>query len=272
MARMKPPWIWLLGPCLAAVSTASAATPVSQPDFSDAGLRALVGQLADRSYKVRQAATEQLSRLEYAQLDRLVPLYRSAGSPEAKLRLQGVAYRMFVAAKQAGQMPEGFIGIAHTTTLVEEAGQTVTHVEVSTVVAGSPASRAGLKPGDVIVAFNGRAIEADPGGGAFTDQIRRLKPGEQVKLTVLRDERKVELALTLGNRGKAGLAEDQPPEWSTQFDAVWRAKFDPTAVSARPDDRNGIEAQVIGPGPVILREGNGRIRIQRPVVVEPPAP
>jgi len=65
-------------------------------------------------------------------------------------------------------------------------------VQVGEVIAGSPADRAGLKPGDKILKLNGRPLDRgdEPGEVAsiLLRQIRRLKVGQKITLTVLRDK------------------------------------------------------------------------------------
>lgn len=65
---------------------------------------------------------------------------------------------------------------------------------VTQVVAGSPASRAGLKPDDVIVAVNGAAVSNDT---QLVKDITRQKVGARVELTVVRGRRTLHLRATL---------------------------------------------------------------------------
>jgi len=65
---------------------------------------------------------------------------------------------------------------------------------ISGVAPGSPASRAGLKQGDVIVALNGEKV-AD--SNALRNRIAGTKPGSTVALEVLRDGRTQTLHATL---------------------------------------------------------------------------
>jgi Zn-dependent M28 family amino/carboxypeptidase len=75
----------------------------------------------------------------------------------------------------------------------------VTGVRLSGVRAGSPADRAGLKAGDVIVEFGGHAV-------ADLEEYSRLlyshKPGDVVPIVVVRDGQRVTLTATLGTRGR----------------------------------------------------------------------
>ena len=55
---------------------------------------------------------------------------------------------------------------------------------VSTVESGGPADKAGVKPGDVIVAVNGTAIERY---GELSGRISNMKPGSDARLTLWRE-------------------------------------------------------------------------------------
>jgi serine protease Do len=63
--------------------------------------------------------------------------------------------------------------------LNEEAGVDITRVEP-----GSPADKAGLKRGDVVVQYNGQRVE---GMEQFSRFVRETPPGREVKLGIVRD-------------------------------------------------------------------------------------
>jgi serine protease Do len=68
---------------------------------------------------------------------------------------------------------------------------------IGEVVEGSPAEKAGLKAGDVITFIGRRAVS---NVNDLTSRIARRKPGDQITLTVERDGKKMEIAVTLGKR------------------------------------------------------------------------
>jgi hypothetical protein len=70
-------------------------------------------------------------------------------------------------------------------------------VKISGVRENSPAAQAGLTGGDVIIKFDARDV-ADLQG--MTDALRAYKPGDQVKITVLRGDKEVVVTATLGKR------------------------------------------------------------------------
>ena len=70
-------------------------------------------------------------------------------------------------------------------------------VRVSSVVAGSPAERAGVKAGDVLTAVDGKPV-ADL--RAYSDLLRALAPGRTVRVVVVRDGKEQALEVTLAER------------------------------------------------------------------------
>jgi hypothetical protein len=63
----------------------------------------------------------------------------------------------------------------------------------------SPADKGGLKTGDVIVEFGGTPVKDLY---SYTDALYAHKPGDVVKVVVLRGTQRVELNVTLGKRGQ----------------------------------------------------------------------
>jgi len=92
--------------------------------------------------------------------------------------------------------------IAAESDLPVEAGAWVTAQDaqgrpIEPVVAGSPAAEAGLRDGDIIIAVEGTAIDAD---SPLDDILTQYAPGRAIALDVLRDGERITLALTLGTR------------------------------------------------------------------------
>jgi aminopeptidase YwaD len=72
-------------------------------------------------------------------------------------------------------------------------------VTLAGVIDGSPAARAGLAKGDVLVMMRGREV-ADLSG--LTEILRECEPGDQVSLAILRDGRRLEYILVLADRSE----------------------------------------------------------------------
>lgn len=70
-------------------------------------------------------------------------------------------------------------------------------VEISRVEENSPAEKAGVKPGDVVLEYNGQRVE---GMEQFGRMVRETPPGREVKLTVSRNGAVQTLTAVLGLR------------------------------------------------------------------------
>ncbi len=77
-------------------------------------------------------------------------------------------------------------------------------VLVNSVSRHSPAERAGLEPGDIIVAFDGHPVEAEKEEdlGRFQRMVASHDPGDEVRLRFRRDGREREVEVELGRQPK----------------------------------------------------------------------
>jgi serine protease Do len=80
---------------------------------------------------------------------------------------------------------------------------------VSSVEHDGPADRAGVKPGDVILALNGQPIETET---QLPVRIASLMPGSVVHLTLWRDHAKREVSVKLAPMGNATVASAARPQ------------------------------------------------------------
>ena len=82
---------------------------------------------------------------------------------------------------------------------------------VAQVEPGGPADKAGLKPGDVIVAFNGKPIDQS---NQLPPLVAQMKPGSPAKVDVWRNGRQSTLSLSIGEMQaeKTARAESGSPE------------------------------------------------------------
>ena len=74
---------------------------------------------------------------------------------------------------------------------------------VSSAAPGSPAEKAGLKPGDVIISFNGKPIDTS---NQLPPLVAATKPGSKVPVEYLRDGKKRETTVTVGEMPSENLA------------------------------------------------------------------
>ena len=100
---------------------------------------------------------------------------------------------------KTGKVHRGQLGVGiqpMTPELAQQFGLSETRgVLVNTVAENGPAGKAGIRRGDVIVAFNGKPVTD---GNTLRNQIASTQPNTQVKLTVVRDKREQEIPVTLG--------------------------------------------------------------------------
>jgi S1-C subfamily serine protease len=80
---------------------------------------------------------------------------------------------------------------------IPDFAETDTGVKFSDITPGSPAAKAGLKAGDILVEFSGKPIR---NLYDFTDALRRSKVGEMVSVKVLRAGKPVAARVTLEQR------------------------------------------------------------------------
>jgi serine protease Do len=98
-----------------------------------------------------------------------------------------------------GKVVRGWLGVViqELTPPVAQALNIDHGVIVLKVLPGSPAQQAGLQPGDIILAVNGKPI-TDATQLQF--EIMKTPPGKEVKLTVLRGDKKLEIPVKVGEQ------------------------------------------------------------------------
>ncbi|HZD00861.1 MAG TPA: trypsin-like peptidase domain-containing protein [Actinomycetes bacterium] len=88
--------------------------------------------------------------------------------------------------------PTGYLGVSGTDPTLGRPGALINEV-----VSGSPADKAGLQVGDLVVAVNGRQVQSMDDLAA---QVRLLGASQRAQLTVVRDGKEQILTATLTNR------------------------------------------------------------------------
>jgi len=84
--------------------------------------------------------------------------------------------------------------IAEKYALKDEAGVLITKVEKE-----SPAEKAGLKNNDVLLEYDGKILKDADG---LIEQVQKSKPGDKVKLVILRDKDKKNITAVIGEKPK----------------------------------------------------------------------
>jgi serine protease DegS/serine protease DegQ len=100
-----------------------------------------------------------------------------------------------------GSVVRGWVGVEMreiTPELVKLFGLTSGHgVLIYSVLNGSPADKSGVKPGDVLVAVDGREVQAPY---EMLDLVASLPPGQVAAFRLLRENKQIELKIPVGRR------------------------------------------------------------------------
>jgi C-terminal processing protease CtpA/Prc len=239
---MRPPhrqlaWLTLLaallgaGPGLATEpadkDTADKASQSGSAETPDAGesegpdqqdwasqVRGLVRRLRSSRYAVRREATEALQALPVRAAEHILAAYRRTILPEVRKRLASAIDDDDVARLLANRPDSrlGYFGMSFGAVPVPVAEGNELIITVGEVLADSPAAKAGLRAGDVIVSVNSTYVAGLSGTDVFGDLIAKLPPGSEAKLVVQRQSGLEKLELTVGNR-----LLDAPEPWRSQW-------------------------------------------------------
>ncbi|UCC45700.1 MAG: trypsin-like peptidase domain-containing protein [Candidatus Zixiibacteriota bacterium] len=111
-----------------------------------------------------------------------------------------------------GTVSRGWLGVYLSEVTIREARQQGMHgvygVRIDEVVGDSPADRAGIESGDIVVRFNSQDVQ---GTGQFSVLVSTLDAGQQVPIQVIRDGEEVSLTATIGRSGESRLASQAQP-------------------------------------------------------------
>ena len=101
----------------------------------------------------------------------------------------------------SGEVIRGWVGVEIqdiTPELAESFGLRDTHgALIAGVLRAGPADRAGIRPGDVLIAVDGNSV-SDP--RAMLDMVAALPPGRSAVFRVLRGDKEVDLGVEVGRR------------------------------------------------------------------------
>jgi hypothetical protein len=131
------------------------------------------------------------TRLDYEPREPFIPrgqIAKNAPAEVETLNLLGPVAK-FAAALIGKQEPDRLIPRGRLGVTLDDAAR------ILSVLEGSPAAQAGLKPGDVLVKVNSKAVDSTKAALAAAAEIR---PGSKIPLTVRRDGRTLELTAIAG--------------------------------------------------------------------------
>ena len=103
--------------------------------------------------------------------------------------------------RREGRVERGWLGVSVQDIVAEEGRSGRRGVIIAGVERNSPAGRAGLRQGDLVVAINGDRVETSR---ALVRTVAGFPPGQTLRLTVVREGRERELPVQVGRRPSAG--------------------------------------------------------------------
>ena len=164
--------------------------PTDATSFYKAGvpiLSAFTGSHKD--YHTPRDTPEKLNYIEAARIAKLIGLVtRKLSINETQPNWKRHEPKQKMAMRGGGR---AYLGT------VPDYGTDVAGVKLDDVKSGGPSEKAGVRGGDIIVELAGTKIENIYD---YTAVIDRLKPGQVVKIKVIRDKETVEIDLTPGSR------------------------------------------------------------------------
>ncbi|MEQ1642326.1 MAG: DegQ family serine endoprotease [Pyrinomonadaceae bacterium] len=141
-----------------------------------------------------------------------------------------------------------------------------TGVIISSVIKGSAADKAGVKRNDLIIAINGEKIEDS---NVLRNKVAGTTPGTEIKLTIMRDGKEVELTATL-DEFEAGNARNAGPGRNDENDGGPQNQSGKLGLSLEPvtpatarqlsldSDKEGMVVTEVDPDGPAAEEGVAR--------------
>jgi serine protease Do len=101
-----------------------------------------------------------------------------------------LASRIVAELRTKGRIERGWLGVSMAD--INEPG-----VAIAEVIRNGPAGRAGVRPGDIVVAVNGQTVDD---ARSLLRAIAGIAPGQTARLTLRRQGRDMDLPVTVGRR------------------------------------------------------------------------
>jgi len=152
-----------------------------------------------------------------------------------------------------GKVEKAYLGVyAQTVTesLAKSLGlKTTKGVYVAQVEKGSPAEKAGIKEGDVIIKLNGVYVEES---AELTSLVRNYTPGTKIKVTINRNGKEMVLDVTLGTL---------PSETTSPTNGTAKEFYGIKVANVTADDRNKFKIPTNLEGVIVKESTNTYIKV-----------
>lgn len=163
-----------------------------------------------------------------------------------------VAKRFIDQIIKTGKVEKGYLGVyvqTVTVALAKSLGLKVNSgVYVAQVEKGSPADRAGIREGDVIVKFNGNPVQYSE---ELTSLVRNYTPNSRVKISVNRSGKELLFEVTLGTL----------PTQASSATTGAKEFFNMRVANLTADDRTRYKIPAGIEGVIVRESGNSYIKV-----------
>jgi serine protease Do len=157
---------------------------------------------------------------------------------------------------QGGEVSRGHLGVAIqelTPELADSFGlQGKQGVLVAQVTRGSPAEKAGLRQGDLIVRYQGETVDD---AGTFRNRISLTPPGTRATLVVVREGREQNVDVVIGRLDESRVVAGETQESSNELGLVVQAITPDLAEKLRSRPGEGVVVTKVIPGSVASLAG-----------------
>ena len=170
-----------------------------------------------------------------------------------------------------GEVVRGFLGIGIqdlTGALAKSFGLEQTQgILVAQVSADTPAQKAGLQQGDVIVAFQGKPVTDV---GAFRNEVSLMSPGSPAELTIVRDGRRRNVKVTIGKLNEAQSVGQDSTQITEELGLTVQTLTSSLAAQFNAKAGEGVVVTQVEPGSIAalagIRQGAIILEVNRTVV------
>jgi len=160
---------------------------------------------------------------------------------------------------EKGEVVRGYLGImiqpltpdlAKSFDLKDDKG-----ILVAQVTKNSPADKAGLKAGDVIVSYQGRSVSDT---GDFRNQVALAQPGSKVEFDIIRDGRQRSITVKIDKLSDNKLAAQEPSQASGTLGLTVQTITADLARQFGAKAGQGVIVTEVAPGSVATMAGISR--------------
>jgi serine protease Do len=155
-----------------------------------------------------------------------------------------------------GSVTRGYLGVTIqelTQDLVESFSLKDTNgVLISQVMPNTPAEKAGLKQGDVVIKFNGEAVESV---APFRNKVSLTSPGTKVKITVIRDGKEKTFSVTIEKMSSQEQVAQAQPKSMEKLGLTVRTLTPEMADQYGYEDETGVVVTQVGQGSAAASAG-----------------